>query len=67
VTSLDLLSKYVLIMEFRFYMMLCSNLGNKTLLLAISNVNAGHKFPNPGLVVVVSLLAIRKIMHFHSK
>jgi len=54
-------------MEFRFYMMLCSNLGNKTLLLAISNVNAGHKFPNPGLVVVVSLLAIRKIMHFHSK
>jgi len=35
VTSVDLLSEYVLIMELRFDVMVCSNLGNE-------NSDAGH-------------------------
>jgi len=53
VTSLDLLSKYLLVMELRFGKILYSNLVIKILMRAISNVHADciwpaeHRFPIP--------------------
>jgi len=53
VTSLDLLSKYLLVMKLRFGKILYSNLVIKILMRAISNVHAGciwpaeHRFPIP--------------------
>jgi len=44
-TSLDLLSKYRLIMELRFDAMLYSNLVTKSMMRAISNVHAGRIWP----------------------
>jgi len=55
VTSLDLLSKYLLVMELRFGKILYSNLVINILMRAISNVHAGciwpvdRRFPIPVL------------------
>jgi len=49
VASLDLLSKYLLIIELRFDAILYSNLCNENPDGVISNVHAGRRFPIPGL------------------
>jgi len=52
VTSLDLLSKYLLIMELHFDAMLYSNLGNGNSDAAMSNAYTGGRFPTPDLSAV---------------
>jgi len=47
VTTYDLLSKFLLIMELRFDAILYSNLSNGILMRTISNVHAGRRFPPP--------------------
>jgi len=49
VASLELQSKYLLIMELRSDAMLCANMGNEILKRAISNVHVGRIFPTTGL------------------
>jgi len=49
VTSFDLQSKYLLIMEFCFDAMLCSHWVNEILVRAMSNVHAGRWFPTAGI------------------
>jgi len=49
VASLDLLSKYLLIMVLCFDAMLYSNLVKKIMLQAISNVHAGRRIPTLSL------------------
>jgi len=45
VTSLELLSKLLLIMEFHFDLMLCSNLGKENSDAALSNIHVGRIWP----------------------
>jgi len=66
VTSPDLLSKYLLVMELRFGKILYSNLVIKILMWAISNVHAariwsaGRRFPIPDLdTVLISIFNLR--------
>jgi len=49
VTSLDLLSKYLLIVELRIDVILYLTWGIKILMRAMTNVHAGRRFPTPVL------------------
>ena len=57
--SLDLLSKYLLMMEFGFDAMFYSDLGTKILMRAMTNVHtdriwpAGSRFPTPALKYLI--------------
>ena len=46
-TALDCLSARLLVVEFRFDAMLCSNLGNEISDAGQSNVHACRRFPSP--------------------
>jgi len=47
VTSLDLLSKYLLIMELRFHVTLCSNVGNAQSDAGHIKCSRGPQVPHP--------------------
>jgi len=55
-TSLDLLSKYLLIMDLRFDTMLCSNLSNENSVEGHIKCSRGPQVPHAWVKVTIALL-----------